>query len=220
MTPSLQNVVVLFVRPGSVYRAMGLDCYDRERDARTWPGGCPVVAHPPCRSWGRLSHMAKPEPGEKELGPWAVEQVRRWGGVLEHPAVSRLWAACGLPRPDCGTDAHGGWALEIAQSWWGHPCTKPTWLYVCGCAPADVPPCVVTPRYGTHAICRDKRPGVRSRNADRPEIRHGDRDMTPEPLAAWLVELARRCSKHNASHDRAAESGTVNGVVGVELKGE
>jgi len=61
-------VAVLFARKDSIYKQMpDVDVYDIDRDARTWPGGCAVVAHPPCRGWGGLSHMAKPRHGEKDL---------------------------------------------------------------------------------------------------------------------------------------------------------
>ena len=66
----MEPVAVLFARADSIYKSMpGCDVYDIERDARTWPGGAPVVAHPPCRSWGKFAHMAKPRPGERELAP-------------------------------------------------------------------------------------------------------------------------------------------------------
>ena len=85
------TVAVLFARADSIYKTMPeCDVYDIERDARTWPGGCPVVAHPPCRAWGKLFYFAKPRAGEKELGPFAANQVRRFGGVLEHPKDSKL----------------------------------------------------------------------------------------------------------------------------------
>lgn len=42
-----------------------VDCWDMERDALNWPGGNSVIAHPPCRAWGQLSHMENPRPGEK-----------------------------------------------------------------------------------------------------------------------------------------------------------
>lgn len=87
--PPEPTVAVLFARADSVYKTLpGTDVWDAARDARNWPGGVPVVAHPPCRAWGRLAHMAKPKPDEKDLARWAVAQVRRFGGVLEHPAAS------------------------------------------------------------------------------------------------------------------------------------
>src|SRR5690348_15539512 len=94
------TVAILFARRDSVYKTLpDCDVYDIDRDARTFPGGMPVVAHPPCRSWGILSHMAKPAPGERELALWAVDRVRECGGVLEHPRGSRLWVEKPLPAP-------------------------------------------------------------------------------------------------------------------------
>ena len=71
---SLQGLVlpiaVLCVQKNNHYRGMeGVEVYDKQRDARTFPGGMPVVAHPPCRAWSAFCrHQAKPEPGEKALG--------------------------------------------------------------------------------------------------------------------------------------------------------
>jgi hypothetical protein len=59
-------VSALFVRKDSIYKELGVDCWDAERNALNWPGGNPLIAHPPCRAWGQLSHWAKPLPGEKE----------------------------------------------------------------------------------------------------------------------------------------------------------
>jgi len=77
-------VAVLCARANSNYVGIpGVQIYDRKRDARTFPGGMPVIAHPPCRAWSVFcAAQAKPEPGEMELGLWCVEQVRRWGGIL------------------------------------------------------------------------------------------------------------------------------------------
>jgi hypothetical protein len=192
----MDALVVLFVRDDSVYKAMGLDCYDKARDAKTWPGGCPALCHPPCRGWGCLRKMSHATEDEKALGTWAADRVRQWGGVLEHPRGSTLWKAAKLPRPTDGRDSWGGFTLDVDQFWWGHRAQKRTWLYVCGCNPGDVPampiklgkaPNVVTNIHGLRAGM----PGYRR------EITKQERDATPPDLAAWLVAVARRCSKHN-----------------------
>jgi len=198
-TPSvITPVAALFVRPDSFYKSMqSVDCWDIGRDARQWPGGSPLIAHPPCRAWGRLRHMAKPRDDEKALAIFAVEQVRRWGGVVEHPAASTLWQACGLPEPG-KVDTFGGWTLPILQSSWGHRADKATRLYIVGCPARNVPdmpyvmgqaPCII----GTSGRRAD---GSRLRAGDqgfRPEVSKAEREHTPPALCAWLVELARRC---------------------------
>jgi hypothetical protein len=94
----MQTVAVLFARADSNYKALpGTDVYDMERDARTYDGPHPVVAYPPCRAWGRLRQFANPRPDERNLGHLAVALVCEFGGVLEHPAGSTLWAALRLP---------------------------------------------------------------------------------------------------------------------------
>ena len=133
------TVAVLFARADSCYKALpDCDVWDSERDARNWPGGCPVVAHPPCRAWSGLRHMANPRSDEKNLARLAVALVREFGGVLEHPAGSTLWTAQRLPMPG-ERDQWGGWTLPIVQQWWGHRAEKRTWLYIVGCDPRDVP---------------------------------------------------------------------------------
>ena len=85
------TVAVLFARKDSHYKGLpDCDVWDAERDARRWPGGCPVVAHPPCRAWGVLAHLARPEADERALALFALDALRRNGGVLEHPRKSRL----------------------------------------------------------------------------------------------------------------------------------
>ena len=82
------KIAILFARSDSIYHQLDADVWDEDRDARQFPGGVQVVAHPPCRAWGRLRRFAKPAPHEKDLARFAVAQVRRWGGVLEHPALA------------------------------------------------------------------------------------------------------------------------------------
>lgn len=189
-------VAVLFARGDSIYKGMdSCDVFDIERDSRTFAASSPVIAHPPCRGWGRLRALANPRPDEKALALFAVDQVRRCGGVLEHPAFSTLWPAAGLPLPGA-RDAWGGWTLPISQRWWGHRAEKATWLYIVGVEPRDLPqmplllgeaPCVV----GSSGRRRD---GGRLHKGDRgwrPEITKAEREATPPDLAAWLVEVAK-----------------------------
>lgn len=184
-------VAILFARADSVYKTLpGCDVYDIDRDARTWPGGCPVVAHPPCRAWGSLRHFAKPRPHEKDLAPWAVEQVRQFGGVLEHPAASSLFPHMGMPLGN-RIDAWGGFTMPVWQSWFGHRADKATRLYIVGIGPRDVPAFPLKLGIATHVISPSHNIRAGDRNY-RPQLRKPEREHTPIDLAAWLVDLARR----------------------------
>lgn len=194
-TPAAAPIAVLFARADSVYKRLpGCDVWDIDRDARQWPGGAPVVAHPPCRAWGQLRHFAKPRPDERALAPWAVDQVRRWGGVLEHPRGSQLWPTLGLPAPGAGPDAHGGWTLGISQHWWGHRAEKLTLLYIVGCRPQDLPEIPMVLGEATHVIAMDKSArrggGTRLRKGMpgwRPEVSKAEREHTPPRWPSGFV---------------------------------
>lgn len=169
-------VAVLCAARNSIYHALdGVEVYDAARDARTFPGGMPVICHPPCRSWSAFCRQqAKPAPGEQELGIWCAEQLRQWGGILEQPAFSHLFAAAGLPLPGRYGDV---WTLEVWQAWWGYPTRKRTWLAFCGIDPAKV-----HVPYRLHAAGRDRR---------RMQVMsHNQRSATSEAIAKWLVDLA------------------------------
>jgi hypothetical protein len=186
-------VSVLFARRDSYYKTLlGVEVYDADRDALTWPGGGPVVAHPPCRAWASLRHCAKPEPGEKEYALWAIEQVRTWGGVLEHPQLSTLWRVAGLPEPGQGQDNHGGWTLMVDQHWWGHRARKRTRLYICGCPPSEIPEYPMVLGEATHTV------GLwsgRNRETCRPSIGKKEFEASSPRFAEWLVALAARCAR-------------------------
>jgi hypothetical protein len=196
----VQSVAILFARRDSVYKTLaGCDVYDFDRNARSFRGGVPVVAHPPCRGWGKLYYFAKPIRGEKELGIWAVHVVRKCGGVLEHPSHSKLWKVCDMPKPG-HFDVHGGFTFAVSQHWWGHRATKLTWLYVVGLHPSEFPPIPMTLGEGTHVIAQSRvkrKDGIRLRKGMvgwRPEVSKAEREHTPQAFAEWLVELARRCA--------------------------
>ena len=98
--------VVLFVQHDSHYKSLGLDCYDEARDARTYAGSLPVIAHPPCQLWGKMANVNFARWGGEHNRPgndggtfrFAIDAVNRCGGVIEHPAESYAWPAHGLQR--------------------------------------------------------------------------------------------------------------------------
>lgn len=196
------DVAVLFARKDSFYKTLPcVDVYDMERDARTYDGPWPVVAHPPCRAWGGLKHMANPRPDERNLARLSVALVREFGGVLEHPKKSTLWPAQGLPAPG-RRDCFGGFTLPINQNAWGHRAEKATLLYIVGCEPRDIPDMPMVLGEAPMVVGTSGRRKDGTRPASRPEITKAEREHTPPDLAVWLVELARRCSK--VTHPEAA----------------
>lgn len=190
-----KTVAVLFARSDSHYKTLPeCDVFDIDRDARTYAGANPIVAHPPCRAWGAFAMFAKPREDEKALAPWAIEQIRKNGGVLEHPNASKLWPELGLPEP--GTvDQFGGWTLPIHQHWFGHRAEKKTRLYIVGCKPRDIPDMPMVLGQATHVIGDV---GRASNGTKRPEVSKDEREHTPPELARWLVDLAMRCGGSNA----------------------
>lgn len=166
-------VAALYVCTRTPYRHLGVDCYDERRDARLYEGPHPVVAHPPCGPWGKLRQFCTKD--DPELAIIAVRQVRQFGGVLEHPAHSRLWEAMGLPLPDSlFPDEFGGFAYAIDQGDFGHRAPKATWLYAVRLGPCPL------------SAPRGHDPGGRVELMGKRERIH-----TPLPLARELVEWAR-----------------------------
>ncbi len=150
-------IAALFIQSRGVYADRpDVDAWPEDRDARTYAGPWPVVAHPPCASWGRY---AKVKPDSRAKGPRlgddggtfaaALASVRAWGGVLEHPRDSKAWAAYGLTVPPAG----GGWSRSmlrprewvcaVEQGHYGHAAQKPTWLLYVG--DVEPPPLVWGP---------------------------------------------------------------------------
>lgn len=135
------TIAALYVQVGGVYSGLrGVDLWPEERDARRYDGPWPVVAHPPCQRWGRYWHGGPAAPHTRKLGDdggcfvAALTAVRRWGGVLEHPAYSHAWKAHGLPWPPAEgwqMDMNGGWCCRVEQGFYGHSSRKPSWLYAC-----------------------------------------------------------------------------------------
>ena len=154
-----------------------------ERDAKRYAGPWPVVAHPPCGPWGRLRFMCRLQ--DPDCGPRAVEQVRAFGGVLEHPADSLLFKRCRLPFPGELPDEFGGRTYAVRQVAWGHACEKPTWLYV---VRADHRWLVANLRTGgtaTHRVTS----GPRGKRL--PSASAAKRIKTPPAFADFLIAIAQ-----------------------------
>jgi len=176
---SLRTIAALCVAANTPYRTMpGVECYDKRRDARSFNGGMPIICHPPCRAWSAfLRHQAKPDPGESELGLFCAERLRECGGVLEHPAYSRLFDAAKLPRPlERSSDL---WTIAVWQSWWGYPMRKGTWLCFSRVDPArvEVPYRMLNDRGADRIIFKG--------------MSRTQRAQTTPAFADWLVNLAR-----------------------------
>jgi len=161
----------------------GVDAWGVERDAMTYAGPHPVVAHPPCGAWGNYAHKSH---DSGVTGPVAVKQVRQFGGVLEHPKNSKLWRHCGMPRPGEAPDKWGGYSIEVFQRDWGHKALKTTWLYIVG---TDDLPAFPRPSQSPGRVYR-KPSGRLSYPLERMSKRA--RHLTPPRFAEWLVEVARR----------------------------
>jgi hypothetical protein len=122
------TIAALYVDPRGPYPTMAdVDCWDAARDAMLYAGPHPIVAHPPCGPWSKLRHLYRGN--EHACAPKAVDQVRTFGGVLEHPAHSKLWDVIDLPKPG-QVDSLGGYTIEVDQVDWGHLARKKTWLYL------------------------------------------------------------------------------------------
>ena len=146
-------IAALYVETDGCYFGIdGVDPWDQERDARTYAGPHPVVAHPPCQRWGRFWHGSTRKPHQFKLGDdngcfaAALAAVRKWGGVIEHPADSHAWKHFGIRAPErhkgwqSASDwfGTGGWTCYVEQGHYGHMSRKPTWLYAYGVALPDL----------------------------------------------------------------------------------
>ena len=187
------TVAALYIDAKGIYPKLpGVECWDESRDARKYDGPHPVVAHPPCGPWGPMVRWSSG--AGKDCGPIAVEQVRKFGGVLEQPAGSKLWSECALPRPFTEGDGHG-FSLSVEQVSWGHVCRKPTWLYLVGVGRSLAVAGIQTGGEPTRSVN-----GRRSKSAQAkhpnwkeqlPRATDGQRRLTPPDFAEYLVRLAR-----------------------------
>lgn len=181
-------IAALYVDARGVYADLpGVDAWPITRDARLYAGPHPVVAHPPCARFCLLAKLVESQggrPAGRDDGEFAaaLSAVRRWGGVLEHPAWSMAWAAHNLAPPPHGgwqRTICGGWTTQVDQGRYGHRARKRTWLYVVG-------------DYLPHL---DWRPAQSERSwsgprMGRPELTKRERSYTPPAFRDLLIAIA------------------------------
>ena len=199
-------IAALYVAEGGCYCGLdGVDPCPESRDARRYAGPWPVVAHPPCSRWCRLAGLVEARWGHKRGDDGgcfaaALAAVRRWGGVLEHPAYSDAWAAFDLPAPPFEgwqMGICGGWSCHVEQGRYGHPAKKATWLYAYGCElpsldwgrVADGESQALVSWCGNHTKAHDKR----------PRVGKGAAAATPEPFRDLLLSMARSAATRAAA---------------------
>lgn len=208
-------IAALYVLKDGPYAELpDVDLWPESRDARLYAGPWPVVAHPPCSRWCRLAGLVEARWGHKRgqddgCFQAALESVRRWGGVLEHPAYSDAWQHFGLPRPQfrgwTRSLLDDGVTCHVEQSRYGHPAKKATWLYACGVD--DLPGLrwgrtpdresqALVSWCGNHVASDEVRPRLGKRAAAE----------TPESFRDLLLNIAR-----SAGRQRAREVTTAHG---------
>jgi len=206
----LVKVAALFVERGGAYFGLpGVDPWAApERDARLYEGPDPVVAHPPCGRWCRLAGLVEARWGHRRGDDGgcfesALRSVRRFTGVLEHPASSAAWRAFDLPVPPTGGGGVrgicGGWSCYVEQGRYGHKAKKATWLYAFGVVPPTL-------RWGLAPDCESEAvvswcSNKVKRTPGRPRISKAAASRTPEEFRDVLVEIART-SRREARRDR------------------
>lgn len=188
------DVAVLFADPKGVYAGLeGVDLWDEARDARLYAGPWPVVAHPPCARWCQLASVNEKRWGTKigdDGGTFAaaLAAVRRFGGVLEHPAYMIAWSFYGLPRPVRGIWRQAlddpGYVTEVSQAAYGCPARKRTWLYLVG-DPVDLD------WRDVHGLALIGGRGTRGLPEGRYRIQDGPASRTPPAFRDVLLNMAR-----------------------------
>lgn len=200
-------IAALYVARGGCYFALpDVDPWDQARDARLYAGTDPVVAHPPCARWCRLAGLVEARYGirrHEDGGCFAsaLANVRRCGGVLEHPAYTDAWAAFGLPVPplDGGWQRGicGGWACHVEQGHYGHRAPKPTWLYAYSVT------ALPSLKWGESDAVMGLNTWYPSARADptarRKEVSKRERHATPPAFRDLLLAMARSVPQRRAA---------------------
>lgn len=194
-------VSILFAEKNGIYSHFhDVDIWHIKKDARLYNGPHPVVAHPPCQLWGKFAKINYHRWGGKHNKPGndggcfkaALDFIRKFKGVLEHPAYSYAWKEYNLTKPSKNgwlQVDENEWTCEVWQSAYGHLARKKTWLYYVG--------------YKPHELNWSKHPGShqigfydqRGKEKNKPTLSGKKASATPILFAEELIKLARQASK-------------------------
>ena len=203
-----KRIAALYVLEDGPYADLAfIDLWDETRDARGYKGPYPVIAHPPCKRWGRYwsggpmfakTDKAKCLGDDEGCFAQALWAVRTFGGIIEHPEASHAWTWFGLRKPPQGggwvrADGYEGFTCCVAQGNYGHRAQKLTWLYANGLATSlfslkwGLTPGKNRLEDGFHSK-EERRRLIRTRISQR--LSHRQRELTPLPFRDLLVKMA------------------------------
>lgn len=199
-------IAALFVQKNGCYFGLeGVEPWDEARDARLYAGPWPVVAHPPCARWCRLAGLVESRYGIKKHEDGgcfasALASVRKWGGVLEHPAHTDAWGHFLLPAPPMSggwvRGICGGWSCHVEQGHYGHRAPKPTWLYAFG---VEFLPVFAWGESDAEMGLNTWYPSERADPSKRrKEIPKRERSATPPAFRDLLLSIARSARREAA----------------------
>ena len=216
----MTDIAALYVQAsGCYYNIDGVDPWDEDRDARMYGGPHPVVAHPPCQRWGKMwagQPLWIKRTGERKIKgddggcfDHALDAVRRYGGVIEHPHGSHAWPHFNINVPPRtggwisaelpGLSRWQAWTCCVEQGRYGHYARKPTLLYAVGCDLPDLEWGKSEAKFPDWAI--EKHGLAYCKRAGELAFQGGGKNSspriaTPEAFRDLLIEMARSVKSH------------------------
>lgn len=208
------TVAALFVAEGGAYYGLeDVDPWPESRDARKYAGPWPVVAHPPCERWGRYwsggpsAKVRRTKGDDGGTFAAALDALKRWGGVLEHPEASHAFAHFDLLRPRLPrawsmAATHGKrtiWTCQVEQGHYGHRARKKTWLLATSNRYGDgLPELIWGPSTGERLdegfhSAAERRAARAAGIKPRPRLSTRENLATPPAFRDVLLNIARSC---------------------------
>ena len=196
-------IAALYVLEDGPYSEVpGVEVWGISKDARTYRGPHPVVAHPPCQRWGRYWSGGPSAKVKRKMGDdggcfrKALKAVRMCGGILEHPEASHAFKKFGLPIPAwrggwTDEDDFGGRSCCVAQGHYGHPGRKMTWLYAVDTQYPELKWGPTEPKIGMDDGYHSKEERARAvKTGICQRLSHRQRLLTPPAFRDLLISIA------------------------------